>query len=74
MIITIAFYALLVFGYFYAVGKIWRGESEFDGDDPPAFWPFSDELWRGTGRAAFLVSNGKWGANGPYQLIVFSNP
>ena len=51
MIITIAFYALLVFGYFYAVGKIWRGESEFDGDDPPAFWPFSDELWRGTGRA-----------------------
>jgi hypothetical protein len=51
MVITIAFYALLVFGYFYAVGKIWRGESEFDGDDPPAFWPFSDELWRGTGRA-----------------------
>jgi hypothetical protein len=28
--------------------------------------------WRGTGRAAFLVSNGKWGASGPYQLIVFS--
>jgi len=51
MVITIAFYALLVFGYFYAVGKIWRGESEFDGDDPPAFWPFSEELWRGTGRA-----------------------
>ena len=51
MVITIAFYALLVFGYFYAVGKIWRGESEFDGDDPPAFWPFSDELWRGAGRA-----------------------
>jgi hypothetical protein len=51
MIITIAFYALLVFGYLYAVGKVWRGESEFDGDDPPAFWPFSDALWRGTGRA-----------------------
>ena len=51
LVITIAFYALLVFGYFYAVGKIWRGESEFDGDDPPAFWPFSAELWRGTGRA-----------------------
>ena len=28
--------------------------------------------WRGTGRAAFLISNGKWGASGPYQLIVFS--
>ena len=51
MIITIAFYALLVFGYFYAVGKVWRGESEFDGEDPPAFWPFSEALWRGAGRA-----------------------
>ena len=51
MVITIAFYALLVFGYLYAIGKVWRGESEFDGDDPPAFWPFSAELWRGTGRA-----------------------
>lgn len=51
MVLTVAFYALLVFGYFFAVGKVWRGESEFDGDDPPAFWPFSDELWRGTGRA-----------------------
>ncbi|MGD9510915.1 MAG: FG-GAP repeat domain-containing protein [Geminicoccaceae bacterium] len=29
--------------------------------------------WRGTKRAAFLVSNGKWGASGPYQLIVFSD-
>jgi hypothetical protein len=29
--------------------------------------------WRSTGRAAFLVSNGKWGASGPYQLIVFSS-
>ena len=29
--------------------------------------------WRGTGRAAFLVSNGKSGTrNGPTQLIVFS--
>jgi hypothetical protein len=28
--------------------------------------------WRGTGRAAFLISNGKWGMSGPYQLIVFS--
>ena len=51
MVITIAFYALLVFGYFYVVGKVWRGESEFDVDEPPAFWPFSLELWRGDGRA-----------------------
>jgi len=51
MILTVAFYALLVFGYLYAVGKVWRGESEFDGDDPPAFWPFSKALWRGAGRA-----------------------
>ena len=51
MVATIAFYALLVFGYFYAVGKVWRGESEFDGENPPAFWPFSLALWRGAGRA-----------------------
>jgi hypothetical protein len=51
MVITIAFFALLVFGYLFAVGKVWRGDSEFDGDDPPAFWPFSKALWRGTGRA-----------------------
>jgi hypothetical protein len=29
--------------------------------------------WVGSGRAAFLISNGKWGASGPYQLIVFSD-
>lgn len=51
MVITIAFYLLLVFGYFYAVGKVWRGESEFDRDTPPSFWPFSVALWRGAGRA-----------------------
>lgn len=28
--------------------------------------------WAGTGRTAFLVSNGKWSASGPFQLIVFS--
>ena len=28
--------------------------------------------WRNTGRAAFLISNGKWATAGPYQLIVFS--
>lgn len=51
MAVTIAFFALLVFGYLYAVGKVWRGESEFDGERPPAFWPFSLALWRGAGRA-----------------------
>ena len=29
--------------------------------------------WKGTGRVAFLISNGKWGTSGPYQLIVFSD-
>jgi hypothetical protein len=28
--------------------------------------------WRGTGRAAFFVTNGKWTTPGPLQLIVFS--
>ena len=51
MILTIAFYLLLVLGYFYAVGKVWRGESEFDGEAPASFWPFSEALWRGAGRA-----------------------
>ena len=51
MVLTIAFYALLVFGYFYAVGKVWRGESEFDRDEPAPVWPFSVALWRGGGRA-----------------------
>ena len=51
MIVTIAFFALLVFGYCYAVGKVWRGESKFDRDNPASFWPFSVALWRGGGRA-----------------------
>ena len=29
--------------------------------------------WQGSGRVAFLISNGKWGTSGPYQLIVFSD-
>jgi hypothetical protein len=58
MVITIAFFALLLFGYLYAVGKVWRGESEFDGDDAPAFWPFSDALWRGAGRAMPVLGLG----------------
>ncbi|MFZ1428364.1 MAG: VCBS repeat-containing protein [Geminicoccaceae bacterium] len=28
--------------------------------------------WNGTGRAAFLVTNGRWGKLGPVQLITFS--
>ena len=51
MVLSIAIFAVLVFGYFYAVFKVWRGESEFDRDNPPPFWPFSVELWRGAGRA-----------------------
>jgi hypothetical protein len=51
MILTIAFYAVLVGGYLLVVAKVWRGESEFDGDDPPPFWPFGVPLWRGAGRA-----------------------
>ena len=34
MFFTIAFFALLVVGYFYAVGKVWRGESQFDARQP----------------------------------------
>jgi hypothetical protein len=51
MVLTIAFYLVLVGGYCLVVAKVWRGESEFDGDDPPAFWSFSTALWRGAGRA-----------------------
>ena len=28
--------------------------------------------WHGTGRAAFLVTNGRWGKQGPVQLITFT--
>lgn len=28
--------------------------------------------WNGTGRTAFLVTNGKWGVPGPIELLVFS--
>jgi hypothetical protein len=51
MAITIAFYVLLVWGYFYVVAKVWRGESKFERDNPAAWWPFSVALWRGAGRA-----------------------
>ncbi|MEK0084218.1 FG-GAP repeat domain-containing protein [Benzoatithermus flavus] len=29
--------------------------------------------WNGTGRTAFLVTNGRWGEPGPVQLVTFSN-
>lgn len=51
LILTVAFFALMVVGYFYVVGKVWRGESHLDGSRPPEFWPFSLPLWRGVGRA-----------------------
>ena len=51
LIFTIALFVILVLGYFYAVGKVWRGESQFDRDHPAPFWPFSVALWRGGGRA-----------------------
>ena len=51
MIFTVAIFVILLLGYFYAVGKVWRGESEFDRDNPAPFWPFSVALWRGGGRA-----------------------
>jgi len=51
MILTLGLFALLVFGYFYVVGKVWRGESRFDRDNPAPWWPFSLPLWRGGGRA-----------------------
>jgi hypothetical protein len=51
MMFEIAFFFLLLGGFGYATYKVWRGESEFDKANPPAFWPFSAALWRGTGRA-----------------------
>ena len=49
--LTVAFVVFLAGGYFFVVGKVWRGESQFDPTSPPAFWPFSVALWRGVGRA-----------------------
>jgi hypothetical protein len=51
VILSILIWAILFLGFIYATAKVWRGESEFDRDNPPAFWPFSVELWRGAGRA-----------------------
>ena len=46
-----AFVVLLATCYIVIAAKVWRGESEIDPNSPPAFWPFSDALWRGVGRA-----------------------
>jgi hypothetical protein len=51
MILEVLIWVVLLVGFVYATVKVWRGESEFDRDQPVAWWPFSVELWRGTGRA-----------------------
>ena len=51
MILTVAFSVVLVCGYFFVIGRIWQGRSEYDPSQPPAFWPFSLPLWRGVARA-----------------------
>jgi hypothetical protein len=37
--------------YVVAIKRIWEGRSEYDPNDPVAWWPFSDALWRGVARA-----------------------
>jgi hypothetical protein len=49
--LSIGLFAIVVVGYFYAVGKVWRGESRLDLDEPAPWWPFSLPLWRGGARA-----------------------
>ena len=51
MILEVLIWVVLLLGFVYATVKLWRGESEFDRDQPAAWWPFSVELWRGAGRA-----------------------
>jgi hypothetical protein len=58
MIVSIAIWVVLFFGFIFATVKLWRGESEFDRDNPPSFWPFSVELWRGAGRAMPVLGLG----------------
>ena len=58
MILSILIWAILFLGFIYATAKVWRGESEFDRDNPPPFWPFSVELWRGAGRALPVLGFG----------------
>ena len=51
--VEIAIFAVSVVGYLFVVVKFWRGESHWE-PEPPAFWPFGERAWQGTGRA-FLV-------------------
>ena len=37
--------------YAVAIKRVWQGTSEYDASDPPAWWPFSLPLWRGSARA-----------------------
>ncbi len=57
MVLSVAIYVVLVAGYLFVIGRIWRGRSEYDPSQPPAWWPFSDPLWRGVARA-FPVQGG----------------
>jgi hypothetical protein len=50
MSVEIAIFAVILLGYLFVVGKVWRGESEWD-PEPPAFWPFGERAWHGTARA-----------------------
>jgi hypothetical protein len=36
----------------YLGPRVWRGETELDGSDPPAAWPLSEVVWRGVVRSA----------------------
>lgn len=46
------FSALFMAVIFVLVGrKVWNGESELDGDFPPADWPFGKPSWRGAARS-----------------------
>jgi hypothetical protein len=57
MVFDVAIFAVLVVGYLFVIARIWQGRSEYDPTRPPAFWPFSDALWRGVARA-FPVQGG----------------
>ena len=48
--VEIAFFAVIVVGYLFVVVRIWRGEGHWE-SEPPAFWPFGERAWQGTGRA-----------------------
>ena len=51
MVLTVAFFVVLVAGYLFVIARVWQGRSQYDPSSPPAFWPFSLPLWRGVARA-----------------------